>query len=115
MNLTCFLTQRFAQSFDSNNRRGFFQDYFIGTSVGAHVDEVIADVECSRDRGSRLTITATVFYFLCMNQIPTPLVPAPLGYQRAATGDGPPASGNDQSKLNKVHPLQLPKRRRSQT
>lgn len=51
------------------------------------MDKVIADVECSLDRGARLAIVATVFYFLSMNQIPTAVVPPPLGYRRAATTD----------------------------
>jgi hypothetical protein len=64
--------------------RGFFQDYFIGTDVDENIDEVVADVECSLDRGARLAIVACVFYFLSMNQIPTVIAPMPIGYRRAA-------------------------------
>ena len=56
----------------------------MGTDVGDRIDDVIADVECSLDRGGKNAIVACVFYFLSMNQIPTAIVPPPLGYRRAA-------------------------------
>lgn len=73
--------------------RGFFEAYFQGSSnVTDKLYTVIADVECSLDRGGRLAIVATVFYFLSMNQIPTATVPAPVGYRRAAAMDTTPVA-----------------------
>lgn len=72
---------------------GFFEDYF-GEEATA---DVVEDVSCSLDTGSRLAIAATVLYFVCSCLIPGAVAPIPIGYNRAGQGDtqeegAPPAA-----------------------
>jgi hypothetical protein len=64
---------------------GFFEDYF-GEETTA---DVVEDVSCSLDTGSRLAIAATVLYFVCSCLIPGAVAPIPIGYNRAWQGDTP--------------------------
>ena len=74
-------------------KAGFFRDYLLGSDQAMeNLDKVIGDVSCSLDRGSKLAISATVFYFLAMGQTPTAVAPMPIGYTSAAAAmDNMPA------------------------
>jgi hypothetical protein len=64
---------------------GFFEDYFGEVATA----DVVEDVSCSLDTGSRLAIAATVLYFVCSCLIPGAVAPSPIGYNRAGQGDTP--------------------------
>jgi hypothetical protein len=56
----------------------FFSPYFDDVRNITDFNQVVVDVSCSLDTGSKLSINATVFYFLCCCLIPASLVPGPL-------------------------------------
>jgi hypothetical protein len=60
--------------------KGFLAQYFPNVSEDAF-DNAILDAKCIQGPGSRLAITATVFYFLCMNIVPKAIAPRPFGYR----------------------------------
>ena len=55
--------------------RGFFDAYFVNVPDAS---DVVENVSCSLDRGSKLAISATILYFFCMNLIPGAVVPEPV-------------------------------------
>jgi len=72
---------------------GFFQQYF--PNYNGDFGSVIESVQCTQGTGSKLAITATVFYFLCMNVVPKAIVPQPIGgysrwYPNSMTTGYPP-------------------------
>jgi len=79
---------------------GFFSDYFqsmpTDPDTGAPVG--IEDVKCSLGKGGRLSITATVFYFLCLTMVPGAVPPTPVGMREnaAATSSEPPEDASDE-------------------
>lgn len=69
---------------------GFFEQYFPNAPNGTF-DSVVADVNCSLGRGSKLAITATVLYFLASGFAPTATPFPPIGYrgqEQQEEGDG---------------------------
>eukprot|EP00550_Attheya_septentrionalis_P011292 CAMPEP_0198302950 /NCGR_PEP_ID=MMETSP1449-20131203/56633_1 /TAXON_ID=420275 /ORGANISM="Attheya septentrionalis, Strain CCMP2084" /LENGTH=261 /DNA_ID=CAMNT_0044005429 /DNA_START=1316 /DNA_END=2101 /DNA_ORIENTATION=- len=77
--------------------RGFFSEYFQGMETdedGIPVD--ILDVNCSLGSGGKLAIVATVFYFLCLNMIPTAVPPTPLGMRENAAGTTEPEAATEE-------------------
>jgi hypothetical protein len=67
--------------------RGFFKEYFQNMETdddGIPTD--ILDVNCSLGPGGKLSIVATVFYFLCLNMIPVAIPPTPIGMGGNASG-----------------------------
>lgn len=48
--------------------------------TSAKFDEVVVDVSCSLDTGSKLSLSATIFYFLCNCLIPAAIAPKPIMY-----------------------------------
>jgi hypothetical protein len=67
--------------------KGFFAAYFptpnstfVTNITSAKFDEVVVDVSCSLDTGSKLSLSATIFYFLCNCLIPAAIAPKPIMY-----------------------------------
>jgi len=60
-----------------HSSRGFFEGYFANSPIPG--SDVVESVSCSLDRGSKLAISATVMYALCMCLIPGAVVPKPVG------------------------------------
>jgi hypothetical protein len=56
----------------------FFSPYFEDARNITDFDQVVVDVSCSLDTGSKLSVSATVLYFLCCCLVPASLVPGPL-------------------------------------
>jgi hypothetical protein len=61
----------------------FFEQYFPNQDL----DEIVSSVTCSLGRGSKLAISATVFYFVANNLTPIAIAPSPIGYSRAAPAE----------------------------
>jgi hypothetical protein len=63
--------------------KGFFSAYLMTNgTLPANFDDVIVDVSCSLDTGSKLSLSATVFYFLCNCLIPAAIAPKPIMYNQ---------------------------------
>ena len=57
--------------------KGFYDAYFQGTDDSSAT--IVENVTCGLDTGSKLAITATVFYFWCMFAVHGAIVPKPIG------------------------------------
>eukprot|EP00978_Attheya_sp_CCMP212_P000406 scaffold805_cov45-Attheya_sp.AAC.2 len=79
---------------------GFFDEYFqnMPTDPDTGVTAGILGVNCSLGKGGRLSIVATVFYFLCMTMVPGAVPPTPIGMREnaAATSNEPPEAATDE-------------------
>lgn len=56
---------------------GFFEQYFENVD-DVSVSEGVAGVSCSLDTGSKLAVSATVLYFVCMLLVPSAIAPNPM-------------------------------------
>jgi hypothetical protein len=69
-----------------------FAQYFPNENL----DEIVCSVTCSLGQGSKLAISATVFYFVANNLTPTAIAPSPSGFSiaaPAATAEGDAEQG----------------------